>query len=147
MSVARVRVAAAGGPAHLKKLAEAIADDDIVRHNEVRELGRMYLEQIEGLNARVAELDAKMRCPSKKADLMCRAQTMPGVGSVTALAKTDCHGQCTASRPEEMDARPSLTNTDTHTCFACVAGQWMNRGLWVMLTEQEDHRNPVAAMA
>jgi transposase len=77
---------AARGPAHLKKLADAIADDDNVLHPEVRELGRMYLEQIEGLNVRVAELDAKMRCATKKADLVRRAQTMPGLGPVTALA-------------------------------------------------------------
>jgi len=77
---------AARGPAHLKKLADAIADDDTVLLTEVRELGRIYLEQIEGLNARVAELDAKMRCAAKKADLVRRAQSMPGVGPVTALA-------------------------------------------------------------
>ena len=77
---------AARGPANLKTLAHAIADDDTTLLNEVRELGRMYLEQIEGLNARVAELDAKMRCAAKKADSIRRAQTMPGVVPVTALA-------------------------------------------------------------
>ncbi len=46
----------------------------------------MYLEQIQGLNARVAELDAKMRCAVKKVDSVCRAQTMPVAGPVTALA-------------------------------------------------------------
>ena len=46
----------------------------------------MYLGQIEGLNTRVAELDAKMRCAAKKADLVRRTQTMPGVVPVTALA-------------------------------------------------------------
>ncbi len=77
---------AARGPAHLKTLADAIADGDPALHPEVRDLGRMYLEQIEGLNARVADLDAKMRCAAKKADSVRRAQTMPGVGPVTALA-------------------------------------------------------------
>ncbi|MGY9040103.1 MAG: hypothetical protein ACKVLA_20115, partial [Rhodobacterales bacterium] len=42
--------------------------------------GQMYLEQIKGLNARVAELDAKMRCAAQKAEVVRRAQTMPGVG-------------------------------------------------------------------
>ena len=46
----------------------------------------MYLAQIAGLNARVAELDQKMRCAAKEADLARRAQTMPGVGPITALA-------------------------------------------------------------
>merc|ERR1712173_448513 len=71
---------AARGPAHLKQLVDALADNDTVLHIEVRELGRMYLEQIEGMNTRVAELDAKMKSAAKKADLVRRAQTMPGVG-------------------------------------------------------------------
>jgi hypothetical protein len=33
-----------------------------------------------------------------------------------AHAKADCHGQRTASGPEEMDAKPNLINTDTHAC-------------------------------
>jgi transposase len=77
---------AARGPAHLKALADVIADSDMALHPEVRDLSQVYLEQIEGLNARVAELDAKMRCAAKKAELVRRAQTMPGVGPVTALA-------------------------------------------------------------
>lgn len=64
---------AARGPAHLKTLADAIADTDKALLTEVRELSRMYLEQIEGLNARVAELDAKMRCAAQKADSVRRA--------------------------------------------------------------------------
>jgi len=77
---------AARGAAHLKTLAHAIADDDTALLPEVRELGRMYLDQIEVLNARVAELDAKMRCAANKAGMVRRARTMPGVGPVTALA-------------------------------------------------------------
>ncbi|PRZ44704.1 transposase IS116/IS110/IS902 family protein [Tritonibacter scottomollicae] len=77
---------AARGAAHLKQLIDALAVNDTALHIEVRELGRMYLEQIEGMNARVAELDAKMRSAAKKADLVRRAPTMPGVGPVTALA-------------------------------------------------------------
>lgn len=77
---------AARGPAHLKRLADAIADDDTTLPQKVRELGQMYLDQIDGLAARIAELDAKMRGAAKEADLARRAQTMPGVGPVTALA-------------------------------------------------------------
>ena len=79
-------IVAARGPAHIRTLADAIADGDTALHLEVRDLSQIYLEQIEGLNARVAELDAKMRCAAKKADSVRRAQTMPGVGPVTALA-------------------------------------------------------------
>ncbi len=76
----------ARGPAHLKRLADAIADDNTALTDEVRELGQMYLEQIDGVTARVAELDGKIKRAAKEADLARRAQTMPGVGPVTALA-------------------------------------------------------------
>ena len=46
----------------------------------------MYLAQIEGLNARVAELDEKMMSAAKEADVARRFQTMPGLGPITALA-------------------------------------------------------------
>nr|BAH90367.1 IS111A/IS1328/IS1533 transposase [uncultured bacterium] len=77
---------AARGPAHLKRLADAIGDSDTALPSEVRELGQMYLEQIEALNARIAELDGKMKRAAKDADVARRAQTMPGVGPITALA-------------------------------------------------------------
>ncbi|SUZ33336.1 hypothetical protein ROE7235_03105 [Roseibaca ekhonensis] len=77
---------AARGPAHLKRLADAIADEDMALPDDVLELGRLYLEQIDGLTARVAELDGKMKRAATEANLARRAQTMPGVGPVTALA-------------------------------------------------------------
>ncbi len=55
-------------------------------HGWGRELGRVYLEQIEGLNARIAELDVKMRHAARGAGMARRAQTMPGGGPITALA-------------------------------------------------------------
>jgi hypothetical protein len=39
---------------------------------------------------------------------------MQEAGHHSRHAKADRHGQCTASGPREMDAKPSLTNTDTH---------------------------------
>lgn len=84
--LAKHGLSVARGSAHLKQLVDALADNDTALHIEVRELGRMYMEQIEGMNARVAELDAEMRSAAKNADSVRRAQTMPGVGSVTALA-------------------------------------------------------------
>ena len=50
------------------------------------ELGRLYPEQIDGLTARITDLDEKMKRAAKEAGLARRAQTMPGVGPVTALA-------------------------------------------------------------
>ena len=192
---------AARGPANLKTLAHAIADDDTTLLNEVRELGRMYLEQIEGLNARVAELDAKMRCAAKKADSIRRAQTMPGVGPFTALAietfapdlatfkrdrdfaawlglvpkqhstggkarlgKTSKMGQrdirtllvsgamAVLQAVERFDTpnngwlKRLLTRKPRMVAAIALANK-MARGLWAMMTKQEDYRHPAAAMA
>jgi transposase len=76
----------ATGTAQLKRLADAIEDSDTVLPEGVRDLGQMYLVQIAGLNARIAELDQKMRCAAREADMARRFQTMPGVGPITALA-------------------------------------------------------------
>jgi len=77
---------AARGPAHLKRLADAIADNDTSLPKSVRELGQVYLEQIKGLNARIAELDVKMRHAAKETGMTRRSQTLPGVGPITTLA-------------------------------------------------------------
>jgi len=77
---------AARGPAHVKRLAAALTDEDIALPDGVRDLGQIYLDQIDSLTARIAELDRKMKRAAKEADLARRAQTMPGVGPVTALA-------------------------------------------------------------
>ena len=81
---------AARGPAHLKRLADAITDNDTALPKSVGELGQVYLEQIKGLNARIAELDVKMRHAARAAGMMRRSQTMPGVGPITALAIETC---------------------------------------------------------
>lgn len=77
---------AARGPAHPKRLADAIADENMALPDNIREFGRLYLEQIDGLTVRVAELDEKMKRAAKETNLARRAHTMPGVGPVTALA-------------------------------------------------------------
>jgi transposase len=192
---------AARGPAHIRTLADAIADGDTALHLEVRDLSQIYLEQIEGLNARVAELDAKMRCAAKKADSVRRAQTMPGVGPVTALAtrtfapdlatfkrgrdfaawlglvpkqhstggkarlgKTSKMGQrdirtllvsgamavLQAARrfdtPNNGWLKRLLTRKPRMVAAIALANK-MARGIWAMMTKQEDYRNPVATMA
>ena len=77
---------AATGTAQLKRLADVIEDSDTALPEGVRDLGQMYLAQIEGVNARIAELDQKMKCAAKEADVARRPQTMSGVGLITALA-------------------------------------------------------------
>ena len=79
-------VVAAQGPAHLKRLADAIADEASPLPLTVRELGGLFLEQIGALDARVHDLDKKLRAAAVRAETTRRLQTMPGVGPVTAVA-------------------------------------------------------------
>lgn len=192
---------AARGPAHVKRLADALADEDTVLPDGVRDLGQIYLDQIDGLTARIADLDAKMKRAAKDADLARCAQTMPSVGPVTALAietfapdmasfrrgrdfaawlglvpkqhstggkarlgKTSKMGQrdirtllvsgaTAVLQPVERFDTPNngwlkrLLTRKPRMVAAIALANKMARGLWAMMTKQEDYRNPVAAMA
>lgn len=52
----------------------------------VRDLGQLYLEQIETLTAKIGDLDKRLRTAAAQAETPCRLQTMPGVGPITAVA-------------------------------------------------------------
>jgi transposase len=52
----------------------------------VRELGKLFLEQIDVLDTRIGELDKKLRTVAGQAETTRRLQTMPGVGPITAVA-------------------------------------------------------------
>ncbi len=192
---------AATGTAQLKRLADAIEDSATALPEGVRDLGLMYLAQIAGLNARVAELDLKMRSAAKEADVARRFQTMPGVGPITALAietfapdlisfrrgrdfaawlglvpkQHSTGGKARLGKTSKMGQRDIRTllvsgamavlqaverfgtpNTGWLTrlrarkprmVVAIALANKMARGLWAMMTKQEDYRNPVAAMA
>ena len=79
-------VVAPKGAIHVKRLADAVADETIGLPEDVRELAQVYLAQIEGLNVQVAALDQRMKGAAKEVEAVRRAQTMPGVGPITALA-------------------------------------------------------------
>ncbi len=192
---------AARGPAHVKRLANALADEDTVLPDGVRDLGQINLDQIDGLTARIADLDAKMKRAAKEADLARRAQTMPGVGPVTALAietfapdkagfrrgrdfaawlglvpkQHSIGGKARLGKTSKMGQRDIRTllvsgamavlqaveRFDTpnngwlkrlltrkpRMAAAIALANKMARGLWAMMTKQEDYRNPVAATA
>lgn len=205
---------AATGTAQLKRLADAIEDSNTALPEGVRDLGQMYLAQIEGLNTRVAELDLKMRSAAKEADVARRFQTMPGVGPITALAietfapdlatfrrgrdfaawlglvpkQHSTGGKARLGKTSKMPSRRLHANVcrvtgqrDIRTLlvsgamavlqaverFGTPNNGWltrmrarkprmvvaialankMARGLWAMMTKQEDYRNPVATMA
>ena len=79
-------VVAAQGPAHLRRLACAIADETSPLPATVRELGGLFLEQIGALDAKIVDLEKRLRAVATEAETTRRLQTMPGVGPVTAVA-------------------------------------------------------------
>ena len=79
-------VVAAHGPAHVKRLADAIANDDSCLPIAVRELGELLLEQIAALDEKTRDLDKRLRDAAGRDGATKRLQTMPGVGPVTAVA-------------------------------------------------------------
>lgn len=79
-------VVAAQGPAHLKRLADAIEDEASRLPVMVQELGKLFLEQIDALCTKIGELDRKLRAVAGQAETTRRLQTMPGVGPITAVA-------------------------------------------------------------
>jgi transposase len=189
------------GTAQLKRLADAIEDGATALPEGVRDLGQMYLAQIAGLNARVAELDLKMRSAAKEADVARRFQTMPGVGPITALAietfapdlttfrrgrdfaawlglvpkQHSTGGKARLGKTSKMGQRDirtllvsgamavlqaverfgtpnngwltRLRSRKPRMVVAIALANKMARGLWAMMTKQEDYRNPVATMA
>jgi len=74
------------GTAHVKRLADWIADDTICLPETVRDLARLHLEQIDHLGAHVAALDKRMRAEALRSETARRLQTAPGVEPVTAVA-------------------------------------------------------------
>ena len=74
------------GPAHLKTLAKALDATDVAMPQLVRDIGRLYLEQIEQLNTKVADLEKALRREAQFGEETRRLQTMPGIGPITAMA-------------------------------------------------------------
>jgi transposase len=79
-------VVAPQGPAHLKTLAAAIDDAGLSLSRLVRDIGGVYLEQIEQLNGKIADLEKVLRREARCGTETRRLQTMPGIGPITAMA-------------------------------------------------------------
>ena len=52
----------------------------------VRELAQLHLEQIAAFSERITELEKRLCTEANREETARRAQTMPGVGPVTAMA-------------------------------------------------------------
>ena len=74
------------GPANVGRLAAAIDGEDSSLPPLVREIGAIYLEQIEILDAKIADLEKLLRHEAQLGAETSRLQTMPGIGPITAIA-------------------------------------------------------------
>src|SRR6056297_3693524 len=79
-------VVAPQGAVQVKRLADALNEDTSRLPMMVRDLGQLYLEQIESLTAKIVDLDKRLRTAASQAETTRRLQTMPGVGPITAVA-------------------------------------------------------------
>jgi len=76
----------AQGPTGLKTVAGMIDDDATELPDAVRDIVRLYLDQIAVLTQKIDDLHFKLRAATKVDDAMRRLCTVPGVGPVTAGA-------------------------------------------------------------
>jgi len=79
-------VVAPQGTAHVKRLADVIGDETAALPATVRQIGRLYLEQIDVLSGKIDALGKKLRAEAGQGEATRRLQTMPGVGPITAVA-------------------------------------------------------------
>jgi transposase len=79
-------VVAPQGATKIRLLADAIGDVENSLDPLVVELGQLYLEQIEQLSSRIADLEKCIAREARQTGLASRLMTMPGIGPVTAMA-------------------------------------------------------------
>jgi transposase len=79
-------VVAPQGPANVKVLSEAIEETTTSLPLLVVELSRVFLDQIDGLSKKIAELEKATVHEAARGATTRRLQTMPGVGPITAMA-------------------------------------------------------------
>ena len=84
--LAEFGVVAPQGPAHVGRLASALDDPDSGLPGQVRELGRLLLEQISGLGEKVVGLEKELRISARQDEEAARLMTIPGIGPITAMA-------------------------------------------------------------
>ena len=84
--LAEFGVIAPQGPAHVARLASAVADPGSGLPEAVRELGGILLEQIAGLNRKIGELESQLRASAHEDEEARRLMSIPGIGPVCASA-------------------------------------------------------------
>ena len=84
--LAEFGIVAPQGRAHVARLAAALDEAASVLPGPVRELGGLLLEQIAGLDAKIAGLEKQLRARARQDEEVVRLMTIPGVGPITAMA-------------------------------------------------------------
>ncbi|QDG93862.1 IS110 family transposase (plasmid) [Rhizobium sp. NIBRBAC000502774] len=84
--LAEFGIVVAQGPANLGAVAGMLDDGGVDLPDGVRDIGRLYLDQIRLLSEKVDELSLKLREAATSNAEMRRLCTVPGVGPVTAGA-------------------------------------------------------------
>lgn len=84
--LAEFGVVVAQGPAHLKQVIALLDEAGANVPDGVKEIARLYLDQIAVLTERIDELSARLHGAASQSVEMRRLRTMPGVGPVTASA-------------------------------------------------------------
>ena len=84
--LAEFGIVAPQGRAHVARLAAALDEAASVLPGPVRELGGLLLEQIAGLDAKIAGLEKELRARARQDEEVVRLMTIPGVGPITATA-------------------------------------------------------------
>jgi transposase len=194
-------VVAPQGTAHVKRLADVIGDETTALPATVRQIGRLYLEQIDILCCRIDALEKKLRKEASQAEATRRLQTMPGVGPITAVAiesfappmetfrrgrdfaawvglvprQNSTGGKQRLGRTAKMGQRDirrlliigAMAVVNSAARHGAPEGSWlermlakkpkmlvaialankMARGVWAMMTKQEDYRHPEAVAA
>jgi len=84
--LAEFGLAAPKGPASLKRLEQALAHPDVDLPTAVREMGLLYLGQIDRLTDLIEQLADELERASRTDNELRRLCTVPGIGPVTAGA-------------------------------------------------------------
>ena len=79
-------IVAPQGPTNVQVLAKAIEEATTSLPLLVVELSRVFLDQIDGLSKKIAELEKATVHEAEHGVMTRRLQTMPGVGPITAMA-------------------------------------------------------------
>ena len=84
--LAEFGVVAPQGPAHIGRLASALEGPASGLPEPVRELGGLLLEQIAGLDAKIAGLEREVHVRARQDEEARRLMSVPGIGPISAMA-------------------------------------------------------------